>query len=611
MLIRNPHPHTSEKLMILPRLTRRRFLSAGACTALAATSRPSFAQQPSETAHPAPTPSTPANNPLERQLDSYIAAYMPAMNAPGMTLGLTDSSKTLRTVGYGLANIDAKLPVTPDHLFQIGSITKSFVALVLMQLRDEGKLDVHKPVLDYLPWLPITESFGPITVHHLLTHTSGLPDASDLFLTAPEARHIQGFAPGEHFHYCNLGFVILGRLAVKLDGRPWYECVKARIFTPLEMHDTQSVIATPSRPRAAIGYSPFWDDQTYARQGQLAVADYLVTDDTAGCIESTPADMARYLRMMLNHGNTPAGSAASRIVSAESFTLFSTPYIKADEFSPTAFYGYGIAVDTLDGHKILRHTGGMIAFASSIHVDLDGGVAAFASINAMQGYRPTAVTQYAVRLLRAQREAKPLPAAEPLHDPEAIKNAADYAGTYKAEDGSELVFQESAGHDGATRLSLLVEGKSIPLQNEGDSFISTIPGSFADYDIVFKRGKTPATSTGKDSAPTEKVIQVSYGSKWYAGKNYSGPRSFPVPDDYLPFVGRYRAQSIWGGDVRVFVLQGRLVLSDATLTPIGGNLFHIGDEPWNPDTVEFLSIADGKAHLMKMIGMDLWRIELP
>jgi hypothetical protein len=84
-----------------------------------------------------------------------------------------------------------------------------------------------------------------------------------------------------------------------------------------------------------------------------------------------------------------------------------------------------------------------------------------------------------------------------------------------------------------------------------------------------------------------------------------------MPDEYRPFIGRYRAQSIWGGDVRVYVLQGKLVLSDATLTPIGGNLFRIGDEPWSPDTVEFLSIADGKARLMKMVGMDLWRIELP
>ena len=121
-----------------------------------------------------------------------------------------------------------------------------------------------------------------------------------------------------------------------------------------------------------------------------------------GCIASTPGDMARYARMLLNHGQGPHG----RIVSEQSFALMSTPHIKAPEFSQTASYGYGIAVDTLDGHKILRHTGGMIAFASSIHVDLDGGVAAFASINAMQGYRPTAVTEYAARLLRAERRVE-------------------------------------------------------------------------------------------------------------------------------------------------------------------------------------------------------------
>ncbi len=162
-------------LMILPRLTRRRFLSASAYTALAATSRPIFAQQGSESPHLPAMPSTPAATPLEEKLDAFIASYMPAMNAPGMTLGLTNSTKTLRTVSYGLANIDAKLPVMPDHLFQIGSISKSFVALVLMQLRNEGRFDVHKPGLDYLPWLPIAEPFGPITVHHLLTHTSGAP----------------------------------------------------------------------------------------------------------------------------------------------------------------------------------------------------------------------------------------------------------------------------------------------------------------------------------------------------------------------------------------------------------------------------------------------------
>ena len=327
---------------------------------------------------------------------------MRAMNAPGMTQALTDTKTTIRTASYGFANVDLKAPVTPDHLFQIGSITKSFAALILLQLRDEGKVDLHRPVLEYLPWLPVTMPYGPITAHHLLTHTSGLPDASSIFQSDPGARHAQGFEPGTHFHYCNLGFAILGQLIERLDGRPWYQCLQARILTPLGMTATAAVITIESSARSATGYQPFFDDQVYPRQGRLVSRPPEVFDNPAGSIASQPGDMARYLRTLLNSGQ----GADGRIVSAEGFRLMSTPYIKAPEFSPSASYGYGIAVDVLDGHKILRHTGGMNCFASSIHVDLDGGVAAFASINAMQGYRPTPVTQYAVQLLRAETRSQ-------------------------------------------------------------------------------------------------------------------------------------------------------------------------------------------------------------
>ena len=177
------------------------------------------------------------------------------------------------------------------------------------------------------------------------------------------------------------------------------------------------MITIESSARSATGYQPFFDDQVYPRQGRLVSRPPEVFDNPAGSIASPPGDMAVYLRTLLNGGQ----GAEGRIVSAEGFRLMSTPYIKAPEFSPSASYGYGIAIDFLDGHKILRHTGGMNCFASSIHVDLDGGVAAFASINAMQGYRPTLVTQYAVQLLRAEKEAKSLPAAIVLSDATEVK----------------------------------------------------------------------------------------------------------------------------------------------------------------------------------------------
>jgi D-alanyl-D-alanine carboxypeptidase len=318
--------------------------------------------------------------------------------------------------------------------------------------------------------------------------------------------------------------------------------------------------------------------------------------------------------MLLNRGQGPS----RRIVSEESFALMSTPYIKAPEFSATASYGYGIAVDTLDGHKILRHTGGMIAFASSIHVDLDGGVAAFASINAMQGYRPTAVTEYAVRLLRAEREAKTLPAAPAIPNPLEVDDAADYAGTFTGGNGRKLEFAVEG-----KRLFLTDEGKRIPLQHtHGNNFISTFEGVWADHPFLFTRAKADSPKSGSQAAnasatgkgdPPEKpgaVVEVSYGPQWYVNENYSGPRTFTVPKDYEAFAGRYRSESPWGGGTNVYVLKGQLMLDGNTLHRVGGGLFRTGDEEWVPDTAEFLRIFEGKPRILRVTGMDFWRVEI-
>jgi D-alanyl-D-alanine carboxypeptidase len=548
-----------------------------------------------------------AKGAAEEQLDAFTAAYMRSMNAPGMTQALTDTTATIRTAGYGFGNVELKAPVTPDQLFQIGSITKSFAALIMLQLREEGKVDLHRPVLEYLPWLPVTMPFGPITAHHLLTHTSGLPDADRIFQNDPSARHAQGFPPGAHFHYCNLGFAILGQIIQKLDGRPWHQGLQARILTPLGMSATAAAITIESSARSATGYQAFFDDQVYPRQGRLAPRTPEVFANPAGSIASPPGDMARYLRMLLNRGRETNG----RIVSEESFALLSTPYIKAPEFSPTASYGYGIAVDTLDGHKILRHTGGMNCFASSIHVDLDGGVAAFASINAMQGYRPTPITQYAIQLLRAEHEAKPLPAAETLKDAAEIENAGHYAGVFRNGDGKELLFKA----DG-TKLLLMHGGEEIVLQrSEGDLFLSTVQGGFSDYSLAFgrdlangKMGKGGDGDHAKGPAPEAPVVEVAYGPDWYTNAAYRGPREFQTPTEYSALIGRYRSDS--GDDVRVFARKGGLWLGDSPLTEIGSALFRVGNDSWSPDTAEFLTIVEGRARLLRVIGEDCWRIEV-
>ncbi len=574
-------------------LDRRTFLSLGGGTAIAAAASTRL-----WALDPIPMPA--AKDVAQGKLDAFTADYMRAMNAPGMTQALTDTTTTIRTAGYGFANVDQKVPVTPENLFQIGSITKSFTALIVLQLQDEGKVELHRPVLEYLPWLPINMPYGPITVHHLLTHSSGLPDASAIFQSDPAARHVQGFAPGAHFHYCNLGFAILGQIVEKLDGRPWYQCLQARMLTQLSMTQTAPVITIESSARSATGYQPFFDDQVYPRQGRLVARPPEVFPSPAGSIASPAGDMARYLRMLLNGGQGPNG----RIVSADGFRLMTTPYIQATEFSPTAFYGYGIAVDVLDGHKILRHTGGMNCFASSIHVDLDGGVAAFASINAMQGYRPTPVTQYAVQLLRAQREGKALPAALALADAVEVDNASEYAGVYRSNDGRELTFKATG-----TRLLLMDGTREIVLQRgQGDSFLSTAADSFSDHSLMFGRMQANSKNSTTPPAPPLPVVEVGYGPDWYTNTAYQGKREFQTPAAYAAFTGRYRSDS--GDDVRVFVRKGRLWFGDSLLTEIGSALCRVGDDSWSPDTVEFLTIVEGRARLLRVIGEDHWRIEV-
>jgi CubicO group peptidase (beta-lactamase class C family) len=548
------------------KLQRRAFLALGASTIIA---RQSLRAAPDAKA-----------------LDTFIARYMKAMNAPGMTLALARREGTARIATFGYSDREAREAVTPDHLFQVGSITKSFVALTCLQLHDEGKLDLERPILEYLPWLPIVAKQGAITPHHLLTHTSGLPNALGFLMSDPGARYVQGYRPGEHFHYCNLGYGILGHLIASIDGRPWAESVRRRIFEPIGMQASSAVIGGETQLRMARSYLPKFDDRLNPRLGEIAPTGYLVFDNAAGSVTSTPGDMALYMQMLMKGG---AG-----VVSKESFARFTKPYIAAEELGPTSKYGYGIGVDRLDGHLILRHTGGMASFMSSITVDLDGGVGAFASINAMLGYRPVPVTQFAVQLMNAEKQGQSGPAAPDLDDPREVKNASDFAGVFETPSGRKL--QVLA--DGSA-LSIVVGDKRIPLERLGENSFLADEYSWRRFPLVFGRG-------------SGKVVELSHGPDWYVNANYAGPRTFPAPPVYEAFVGHYRSDSPWFRSTRIVLRKGRL-WADGTspLEPIGQTLFRLGGDAFSPDVAEFLQVANGKALLLKINGSDRWRVETP
>jgi hypothetical protein len=291
--------------------------------------------------------------------------------------------------------------------------------------------------------------------------------------------------------------------------------------------------------------------------------------------------------MLANRGRGPKRN----LVSPESFELFSQRHIKAEEFGPTASYGYGIAVDELDGNPLLRHTGGMVSYMSALQVDLAAGIGGFASVNAQQGYRPNAVVKYGLQLMRAQVEKKKAPAPPPADSEFEVANAADYVGAFAGDKG-----QMELAHEG-TKLFLVHAGKRIPLEpsDSPDHFRVSDP-AVTCFPLVFARKNAEGP-----------VVEVSCGDAWYTAAAYDGPRQFDVPNAWRSYVGHYRNEDPWMGSLRVYILKGKLLV-DGTPLEADGDLFRMRDEPSNTEWIRFGEIVNGKCMRLKYSGVDLWRV---
>ena len=564
-------------------LSRRKFISGTAKSAVAVTLLRSIT--PARTLAQAA-----AVQPVFARLDEYIARHMRETGAPGMTLALANRDGLIRVSTYGYADTKAGLRVAPETMFEIGSISKSFVALALLQLRDEGKLDLNKPIAEYLPWVKINSKFAAITTHHILSHTGGLP-GEPLLLDALLGELWTAYEPGKRFLYSNTGYNILGFLIEAIDKRPFAESMRARMLEPLGMTASAPIITSDLRKRMAIGYEPLDEGKPFPLHGQLGEAQWLEVDIAAGSVASTPSDMAKYMRMLLNRGALPKG----RLLSEEAFALFTKAAINSPYRGEPASYGYGIWVSDIEGHTRLRHTGGMVAFSSSIDVDVTGGIGAFASVNAnLRGYRPVAVTKYAIELFNTSAAGKSLPDAPPPPPlPEEVKNAADYAGVYTSLDGK--------------RLELVAEGDKLVLVHAncrvvleragGDRFIVKHP-DFDTYLLGFVR-------------ENQQVTQAFHGANWYVGAKYKGPKTFETKKDWEAFAGHYHNDSPWYGDKHIVLRNGQLFIDGVQpLVARSDGKFGIGD-PEAPDWISFDTIVDGRAMRMNFSGIIFRRTFTP
>ncbi|HEX8355055.1 MAG TPA: serine hydrolase [Pyrinomonadaceae bacterium] len=581
-----------------PKISRRELLKGGAKAAAALSVYPALAgeaeAQRAGGARRRGAAGARVGGALAR-LDEFVGRHMGETGAPGMTLALADRAGAVRVSTYGFADAKSGARVRPETLFEIGSVSKSFAAVALLQMHDEGRVDLHRPVVEYLPWLKLEQRHGALTAHHLLSHTSGLQGAP--LLPESVAAGLETFyKPGEKFVYSNIGYLVLGLIVETLDRRPFADALAARVLKPLGMTASAPLIDNSLRPRMAVGYAPEFEDRPFPARGTLAEASWVEVDTAAGGVASTPSDMVAYMRMILNRGALPSG--ARRVISEASFELLTRPVVEAPFRGEDADYTYGFWVSRDEaGATHLRHTGGMVAFSSSFDADLTNGLAAFASVNArLGGYRPVDVTNYAIELLsaeRAGRELPPPPAAPP--PPVQVKNAADYAGRYETGDGRALVLAAEGD-----RLLLTNRGRAVALERSGgpDSFIVRHP-EFELFRLVF----------GREGGA---VVEAGHGADWYAGARHKGPRTFGHPKEWDAYVGRYRHESPWYGSSRVVLRRGALWLDgEQRLLPLPDGSFSLGPPDDSPERVRFTHVMGGRAMRMNLSTVEYHRTYMP
>jgi D-alanyl-D-alanine carboxypeptidase len=519
-------------------------------------------------------------------IDDAVRVRMERRRIPGLTLGLTDKDGTLLIRSYGYAELASRQPVTSDTLFEIGSIGKTFTAVAILQLVDEGRLDLHAPVNRYLPWFAVPQPAGhePIAIAHLLSHTAGIVAGID---GTPEAafqvwslRDSPTFsAPGERFHYSNVGYKALGLVLETVEGRPYREIIRARVLDPLEMSATEPAITHDIRPRLAAGYEYLHDDRLSHAGSPLAPATWLETETADGSIASTAADMCAFVRMLMREGEGPKG----RLLSEEAFAQMSTGNPWEDG---TVAYGYGLLMRELDGRRFIGHGGGMVGYLAAMQAQPDVNLGVIVLQNGM-GMNPMGLARTVLRI--ADGEPEQVDAAATQYD--------DLAGLY--EPPLEIV----AAEDGAV---LRHGGREIALEELGEDLFVATDATFDQFPFRVER-----------SASGAPVL-------WHGGDRYvragAPARALPDPSPELQAIaGHYRSHNPWMTNFRV-ILRGDqpwLVFAAAPdgfdteqpLIPSDDGTFRVSDDPGNPETLRFDTVIDGHALRAWLSGWPYFRAD--
>ncbi len=375
----------------------------------------------------------------EVELRVRVGEILHRWPAVGLAVGVVRNGSLDLFHGRGLAHIASDTPVTEETVFRVGSVTKTFTAIAVMQLWEQGLVDLDAPANDYLSayrLIPAKESFRPATVRHLLTHTAGIREVlhpsgllrmRDLGETVKLGRPVPSLAeyyrgglridaePGTRFMYTNHGFATLGQIVADVSGKPLDQYLREHVFDPLGMASTDLVRSERVKANLATGYE-------LRAHGAEPVTDYELVPAGAGAAYSSPLDMARYLAALLGCGTNQYGSVLKPATMA---TMFEPHYRPDPRLS-----GMGLAFFRADlgGHAAVEHDGVLPGFDAQIFLAPDDGVGVMAFANGARRGMHWLTPEAGSLLRRLLDVADPVIRTDIPHHPEVW---ADLCGWYR------------------------------------------------------------------------------------------------------------------------------------------------------------------------------------
>ena len=396
-------------------------------------------------------------------------------HVPGAQLGILrvadaeNAEDELITAAHGVLNIDTGVTTTTDSLFHIGSITKVWTTTLLMQLVDEGALDLDAPVLDVLPELRLgdPEATKQVTARQLLTHTSGIDgdividtgrgdDCVQRFV-ALLAEAAQNFPPGAIWSYCNSGFTLAGRVIEKLTGTSWDTALRERLITPLGLPRTVTLPEEALLHRAAVGHLGG------AEPVRASVWTPPRAAGPAGLIASTVADVLAFARLHLTGGLAGDGT---RLLSAESAAAMAASQVELPNASGQSdSWGLGWSRFDWAGRRVIGHDGDVIGQSAALRVLPEAGLAIAICAN---GGNPGELyqdlfTEIAAEVAGIVLPRPPAPPAEPVE-----ADITPWLGRYERS---------------SARLEVLAEGPTLRVTTTGE-LADLLDRSVEEYTLV-------------------------------------------------------------------------------------------------------------------------------